>query len=52
MDHVLEWRLIHRAPDDLRGLFARSKFGGAPVEVRREEAGINLFAFCARDGAP
>jgi SAM-dependent methyltransferase len=48
MDHILEWRLIHRTPDDLRGLFARSKFGDAPVEVRAEEERINLFAFCSR----
>jgi hypothetical protein len=48
MDHILEWRLIHRTPEDLRGLFARSKFGDAPVDVRAEEERINLFAFCAR----
>ena len=48
MDHVLEWRLIHRTADDLRGLFARSRFGDAPVDVRAEEQGINLCAFCTR----
>lgn len=50
MDHVLEWRLIHRTPADLRRMFAASKFGTAPVDVRVEEAGVNLFAFCTRDG--
>jgi hypothetical protein len=48
MDHILEWRLIHRTADDLRSIFARSKFGDAPVEVEAEEARINLFAFCKR----
>ena len=51
MDHVLEWRLIHRTPGDLRRMFAASKFGTAPVDVRVEEAGVNLFAFCTRQGA-
>jgi CRP-like cAMP-binding protein len=49
MDHVLEWELIHRSPDDLRGLFGRSLFKGVPVDVEAEEAGVNLFAF-ARKG--
>jgi len=48
MDHIIEWRLIYRSADDLRALFARSRFGGAPVDVRAEDQGINLFAFCAR----
>lgn len=30
MDHILEWRLIYRTADDVRALFARSKFGDAP----------------------
>jgi hypothetical protein len=51
MDHILEWRLIHRTPDDLRSLFARSKFGDSPVEVRSEQTRINLFAFGTRQGA-
>lgn len=52
MDHVLEWRLIHRAPDELRALFARSRFGDTPVEVRYEDRGINLFAVCRKRAAP
>ena len=51
MDHILEWRLIHRTPDDLRSLFARSKFGDSPVDVRSEQTRINLFAFGTRQGA-
>jgi CRP-like cAMP-binding protein len=52
MDHILEWRLIHRTPDALRGLFARSKFGDTPMEVTYEERHVNLFAICTKRGAP
>ena len=48
MDHVLEWVLIHRSEDQLRELFSRSNFGNAPVDVKVEEAGVNLFAFCRK----
>ncbi|MFV8053256.1 class I SAM-dependent methyltransferase [Mycobacterium sp. 48b] len=48
MDHLLDWKLIHRSPRDLVGLFGRSAFGHAPVEVRREATGINLFASARR----
>ncbi|MCC6558067.1 MAG: cyclic nucleotide-binding domain-containing protein [Polyangiaceae bacterium] len=48
MDHILEWELFHRTAEELRALFARSAFGDAPVEIRVEEAGVNLFAFATR----
>ena len=48
MDHILEWRLIHRRADDLRALFARSRFGDGQVDVRMEAERINLFACCTR----
>lgn len=48
MDHVLDWRLIHRSRQDLMALFGRSAFGDAPVDVRTEETGINLFATARR----
>ena len=48
MDHIFEWRLIHRTPEDLRRIFALSKFGDTPVDVRAEPEKINLFAFCTR----
>ena len=51
MDHILEWRLIHRTPDGLRGLFARSKFGDTPMEVTYEERHVNIFAICTKRGA-
>ena len=48
MDHILEWRLIHRTAAELRALFARSRFGDAPVRVTAERASVNLFASCVR----
>ncbi|WP_051288607.1 class I SAM-dependent methyltransferase [Mycobacterium sp. URHD0025] len=48
MDHLLDWKLIHRSPQDLLNLYAQSEFGDAPVEVRREATGINLFASASR----
>lgn len=48
MDHVLEWRLIHRDEADMNRLFKSSKFGSACEEVRYEAEGINLFAIGRR----
>lgn len=48
MDHLLDWRLIHRSPENLLDLFAQSAFGSAPVQIRREATGINLFASARR----
>lgn len=48
MDHLLDWRLIHRSPQDLVDLFAQSEFGDATVEIRREATGINLFGSASR----
>lgn len=48
MDHLLDWKLIHRSPQNLLDLFAQSAFGTAPVQIRREGTGINLFASAHR----
>lgn len=48
MDHVLEWRLIHRDEDDMNRLFAASKFGRPCSRIRYEPNGVNLFAVCER----
>jgi hypothetical protein len=48
MDHLLDWRLIHRSPDQLRQLFARSRFGEQPASVTRDATGVQLFAVCVR----
>jgi extracellular factor (EF) 3-hydroxypalmitic acid methyl ester biosynthesis protein len=42
MDHLLQWKLIHRDPERLRALLADTPFG-TEVEVLPEPAGINLF---------
>jgi extracellular factor (EF) 3-hydroxypalmitic acid methyl ester biosynthesis protein len=48
MDHILEWRLIHRDADELCDLFARSRFCSTPIVLQAEPAGVNLFAFCRK----
>jgi extracellular factor (EF) 3-hydroxypalmitic acid methyl ester biosynthesis protein len=48
MDHVLDWRLIHRTEDDMNRLFKASVFRSTCSNVRFEEQGINLFAECIR----
>lgn len=49
MDHVLEWKLIHRTEDDMRRLFLASAFRRAPDRIFYESQRINLFAECHRD---
>ena len=44
MDHVLNWRLIHRDEKNMARLFSDSKFGKPPTRIVFEETGINLFA--------
>jgi hypothetical protein len=44
LDHIGQWVLIHRTPDELRELFARSKFGSTPVEVLNDASGVQLLA--------
>jgi extracellular factor (EF) 3-hydroxypalmitic acid methyl ester biosynthesis protein len=48
MDHLLEWRLIHRTSAELEALFRRSKFADTPLKVCTEATGINLFASTQR----
>ncbi|UCF91838.1 MAG: cyclic nucleotide-binding domain-containing protein [Desulfobacterales bacterium] len=56
MEHILNWRLIHRDQNEFEDLFAASPFG-RKIEVLSEEQGINLFALAAKpsvalDGSP
>ena len=44
MDHVLDWKLIHRTEEDLNRLFAASAFGAPCARIEAEAEGINLFA--------
>jgi len=42
MDHILQWKLIHRNEDELQSLF-RVSGSWSRVEVLSEEQGVNLF---------
>lgn len=44
MDHVLDWKLIHRDEHDMNRLFEASQFGAPCSELRFEPEGVNLFA--------
>ena len=44
MDHVLDWKLIHRTEEDMNRLFAASAFAGPCSRIFYEEQRINLFA--------
>jgi extracellular factor (EF) 3-hydroxypalmitic acid methyl ester biosynthesis protein len=48
MDHVLDWKLVHRTEQDMDRLFEASAFGRASTNIRFEDEGINLFAECIR----
>ncbi len=49
MDHVLEWRLIHRSEPDMDRLNERSRFRRPTTAIRWEEQRINLFAECVKE---
>jgi hypothetical protein len=49
MDHVLEWRLIHRTEADMDRLYAASAFGRGCTNIRFENEGVNMFAECVKD---
>lgn len=51
MDHLLDWKLIHRTEDDMNRLFEASKFGRPCDEIRFEAERINLFAIGSRSPA-
>jgi SAM-dependent methyltransferase len=46
LDHVFEWRLVHRTEEDMNRLFAASAFGQPCSRILFEDEGINLFAEC------
>ncbi len=48
MDHVLEWKLIHRDEADMNRLFSQSRFGRPCEAIRYEGEHINLFAIGRR----
>ena len=48
MDHVLDWKLIHRTEADMHRIYAASKFGTPCTRIQYEEEGVNLFAECVK----
>jgi hypothetical protein len=48
VDHVLDWRLIHRDESDLNRLYTACAFGRASTSIRFETEHINLFAECIK----
>ena len=50
MDHILDWKLIHRTEEDMNRLYAASSFGQACTDIRFEAAGVNMFAECIKQG--
>lgn len=48
MDHVLDWKLIHRTEDDMHRLFRASAFARTCTRIVYEDQGINLFAECVK----
>lgn len=49
LDHIMEWMLIHRSPEDLRRLFAESSFGLRPVDIKADDTGVQLTAVCTKE---
>jgi len=50
MSHLLGWKTHHRTAEDLRGLFARSRFGAAALDVAADETGVTWFASASKAG--
>ena len=48
MDHILDWRLIHRSEAELDAIFVASKFGRPCTRFRFEEQRVDVFAECIR----
>jgi extracellular factor (EF) 3-hydroxypalmitic acid methyl ester biosynthesis protein len=48
LEHILQWKIIHRSPEDLRRIFSMTLFHN-PVEIMAEENGINLFAVATKE---
>ena len=48
MDHVLDWKLIHRTEDTMNRLFQASAFGRPCTRIVYEEQEVNLFAECIK----
>jgi len=48
MDHILDWKLIHRDENDMNRIFSSSRFNAPCSEILYESEGINMFACCEK----
>ncbi len=48
METVLEWELLHRDEEDMRRIFARSRFGADDLHFFFDPSGVNLFVEVTR----
>lgn len=44
LDHVIQWKLIHRSEADMHSLMAASSFGFACEEILRDATGVQMLA--------
>lgn len=48
LDHVLEWRLIHRTEEDLNRLLGLSAFESPCTSLRTDAGGVSMLAECIK----
>ncbi|MEK8023313.1 MAG: cyclic nucleotide-binding domain-containing protein [Candidatus Hydrogenedentota bacterium] len=48
MDHILDWKYVHRTPEDMQRLFQQSLFKRPPWKIRWDEQKIYVFAECVK----
>ena len=48
LEHILEWHSAYRSVEDLKSLFARSKFRNLPLSFQSDEYGVELFVVCKK----
>lgn len=48
MDHLFDWKLIHRDENDMNRIFRASLFGRDCSEILYEDQRLNLFACCEK----
>ena len=49
MDHLFDWKLIHRDEDDMNRIFRASLFGRECSEILYEDQKLNMFACCEKE---
>lgn len=51
LDHVLQWKLIHRSEADMHRLMTSSQFGAACEEILRDSTGVQMLAVGRKFGS-